>query len=245
MLQIPDNKKTRHLPDYMQEHLMTISPESAKLTITMFCLILLDMSAVPLLYPRNDLIYIVTIPLIIFIHLWLIRLLFKNPYTTQMETTLFMGVFSIVGAICNFITSIKVSYVFIGISNMWFYIVFSIVHLILIAVLVQFQIEKYSEINYKRNETNQWYNNTRFIPLLSAAPGIGYIIFQASKGSEKGMHSVFLIATIIFTLFLSYFAAKYIHKFFFMKTNMRLVFFNKPSDKSLLKAYERKGVVYK
>lgn len=231
MLKVPDNKKYRNLPDYMQEHLSMLPPDSTRATISLFCLILLDMCVLPLLYPKVDLIYIITIPLLLFIHVWMIRLLIKDPRTTRMETTLLLSVFSIISAICYFITSLKVSYVFIGVTNIWYYIILIVVHLIIIAILIQYQIEKYSKIDYKRIESEKWYNNGRLVPLLVSAPGLGYIIFQTTKDSDTAMHSIFLCVTIVFTLILAYMAAKFTHKYLFIKLNNRLVAGYKPTHK--------------
>ncbi len=245
MLKVPENKKYRNLPDYMKEHLTLMAPSNTRSTISLFCLVLLDMCTLPLLYPKINLIYFITLPLLVFIHVWMIRLLIKNPYTTQMETIVFMGTFSVIGAVCYFTTSIKVSFYFIGITSIWYYIIFLVVHIIITTVLIQYQIAKYSEIDYKRNESEKWYNSGRFVPLLISGPGIGYILFQTTKDSETAMHSIFLCVSISFTFLLVYFAAKFIHKYLFIKTNKRLISFSQPADKKKRIKYNKKGVVYK
>ncbi|MCA0172646.1 hypothetical protein [Bacillus sp. RAR_GA_16] len=233
MLKIPDNKKFRNLPDYMKEHLSMLPPDSTRATVSMFCFILLDMCVLPLLYPRINLIHIITIPLLLFIHLWAIRLLIKDPRSTRVETTLFLSVFSIISAICYFITSLKVSYVFIGITNVWYYITLTGIDLIIIVILIQYQIEKYSKLDYKRDESEKWYNSGRWIPLVISAPGVGYIIFQTTKDSETAMHSLFLCVTIVFTLILAYMSAKFTHQYFFIKLNRRLVDINTPTKRQI------------
>ncbi|MCA0993820.1 hypothetical protein [Pseudalkalibacillus hwajinpoensis] len=233
MLKIPEKKKYRNLPDYMKEHLTFIPTSSTRSAISLFCLVLLDMCVLPFLYPRNDLIYMITIPLLVFIHLWMIRLLIKNPRFTQMETILFMSVFSTIGAICYFITSLKVSYVFIGITNVWYYVVLSVVHIIISLYLIQYQVEKYSKIDYKRNESEKWYKRGSLLSLLTSGSGIGYVLFQTTKDSETAMHSLFLCVSIFFTCFLAYFAAKFTHKYFFIKLNRRLVDINTPTKRQI------------
>src|SRR5690625_1119085 len=39
-------------------------------------------------------------PFIAFLHIWLVRMLIKSPYTTQFEMVLFLGVSGLIGA-CN------------------------------------------------------------------------------------------------------------------------------------------------
>lgn len=245
MLKIKETKKFRQLPDHMKVHLLFISPQNTKVVVIGFCFFLLDFCIIPLLSPINNAFYLSTIPLLLFINLWAIRLLFKNPYTTQMETILFVGVTSIIGAISYFMTSIKVSYMFIGITNFWYFIVLCMVYLIIILRLVYFQIKKYSKIDYNLNERTKWYNNGVLLPLFTAGPGLSYILFLSIKKNEILMHTVFLCACIVMTILFSYISAKYIHKYKFMKLNSHLLIIQKPSDKKKLMNYKKKGVVFK
>ncbi len=245
MLKIPENKKFRHLPDYLKVHLLFISPQNTKVVVIGYCFFLLDFCIIPLLTPINNIFSFTTIPILLFINLWAIRLLFKNPYTTQMETVLFLGVTSFIGAICYLITSMKVSYMFIGISNYWYFIVLSIIYFTVISRLIHFQIKKFSTIDDSLDESKKWYNNKNFLSLITVGPGLGYILFLATKKNEILMHSLFLFACIGMTILFSYISAKYIHKYKFMKVNNHLLIIQKPSDKKKKKAYENKGVVYK
>ncbi|WP_273853483.1 hypothetical protein [Guptibacillus spartinae] len=245
MLKIPENKKFRHLPDYMKVHLLLISPQNTKVVVIGYCFILLDFCLIPLLTPINTIINIATIPFLLFINLWAIRLLVKNPYTTQMETILFLGVTSFIGAISYLITSMKVSYLFFGITSIWYFLVLSLVYFTVISIAINFQIKKFSSINDSLDESKKWYNNKNFLSLITVGPGIGYILFFATKKNELFMHTLFLIACIGLTILFSYISTKYIHKYMFMKVNNHLLIIQKPSDKKKRKAYENKGVVYK
>lgn len=231
MLKVPDSKKYRNLPDHFKEHLIFLPPENTRSNVFVACFVLLDLCILPLLYPLNLIIYYSIIPLLVFIHLWAIRLMIKNPYTTQMELIQFMGLYSAIGAICYFITSIRISYMYLEVYSFVFYFLLLFAHLIILAKLVHFQRVKYSKLNYKRNEDEMWYNSSKIIPYLTAGPAIGYILFQSFKENENVMNSIFLIATLSLTIFFCYFAAKYIHKYKFMKINNHLLTFQKPSDK--------------
>ncbi|MBN8211038.1 hypothetical protein JI666_20055 [Bacillus sp. NTK071] len=223
MLKIPQNKKFRHLPDYMKVHLLFISPSNTKVVVFGFCFFLLDFCIIPLVIPINMGIFLSLTPNLLFINLWAVRLLVKNPYTTQMETVLFIGITSLIGAICYFITSMKVSYLFIGITNIWYYMMLLIIFMSITATFIRVQIEKYATIAHTLNESKKWYNNRSLLPLIPTGGGVSYILFQSTRSNELLMHTIFLFACIAMSILFSYISAKYCHKYKFMKQNSHLL----------------------
>ncbi|MBN8211040.1 hypothetical protein JI666_20065 [Bacillus sp. NTK071] len=245
MIKIPKNKKFRHLPDYMQEHLSFLPPEEIKTYILFYCLLFIDLCFLPSLYPVHLLVYSVTLPLLFFVHLWLIRLLIKNPFTTQMESTLFFAVSSFIGVICYLVMTIKVTAISMEVTSFWFYSILLLFHIITITKLIHYQVNKYSKIDYNLIEEEKWYNSSRLLPILVAGPALGYIIVQVFNDNQQGLNIMLFFLSTSMTIILSYFSSKYIHKYFFMKKNIDFVSPSKPTEKKKRKEYEKKGVVYK
>src|SRR5690625_3527694 len=61
-------------------------------------------------------------PFITFLHIWLVRMLIKSPYTTQFEMVLFLGVSGLIGALTFFIMLQAVPYFSLGINSTLYYL---------------------------------------------------------------------------------------------------------------------------
>lgn len=171
-------------------------------------------------------IYFITFPLLILIHLWAIRLLIKNPYSIQFETVLFIGFWGAVGGICYFILAQKIAYFNLGIESAVYYVIVSVGYIIAAIILIGYQVKKYANIK-KQGNNGKRRSYSRYGVVVALAPALGYLIAQNSKRkSEYLMYCIILAVSLLFCILLTYFSAKYFHKFFFMKANKHLAAFS-------------------
>ncbi|MCA0993826.1 hypothetical protein [Pseudalkalibacillus hwajinpoensis] len=245
MFRIPPHKKTRNLPDYMQEHLQPIHPEDTRKMVSMFCFLLLDGSLIFLLVPYNETIAYSLIPFIGCINLWAIRLIIKNPFKTQLETLLFMICNFVMTAITYFILTVRLAYVYAEITNMWVYITFSIGIIFCILKLLRYQVIKYSKLDYKLKEHEKWYNSgtVTFGAVLIWQGGT----FFLAVTSFQRLASIFELGVLLILMVVSfcYFSVKYIHKYCFIKHNIDYFNYSVPSDKSKRVRYKKQGFQHK
>src|SRR5699024_3732628 len=66
-------------------------------------------------------------PFVLILHLWGIRLLIKNPYSTQYEMISFMGIWGLFGSISLIAVLQGMSYYTLQITSIFFYIVINLV----------------------------------------------------------------------------------------------------------------------
>lgn len=180
------------------------------------------------------------LPFIIILHLWGIRLMIKNPYSTQFEMLMFMGGLGLFGAISLFIMVLGMSYYSLHITSLFYYIVISVSTILLVYIFVKYQIDKFSgDPTQERKKSNQ----SKYMGLLSAAPGLGYLFSISMRDSP--LELIFnVLCVYFFAMFLAYFAAKFIHRYFFMKTNMEYVTYQPTTYKKRKKA-KKQGIEIK
>src|SRR5699024_11759164 len=88
------------------------------------------------------------------------------------------------------------------------------------------------------------YDLSKYIGLLALAPAIGYMLGQSAQDTFILKHFIALVVFYFFTLLNVYVAAKFIHRYYFMKANMDYVVFQKPSKRER-KELDKKGVMIK
>lgn len=217
------NPEIRHqdLALHVSDQLDFISVSDVRASIIIMNLIMYDG---PLLLGlsyilRLDFLWII-LPFILIIHLWGIRLVIKNPYSTQLEMILYIGVWGLLGAISLFITVLGVMYYTFHITSAFFYVIMILVTIISAYILLKYQINKYAGDPTKEIKKS---NQSKYMLLLSTAPGLGYLSYQTIKGTGV-LESAILTAVIyLFAIFFVYVAAKFLHRYFFIRTNMKYV----------------------
>ncbi|WP_409290422.1 hypothetical protein [Peribacillus sp. SCS-37] len=220
MLKLPEETRYRQLPNHVQLQLEPFSILNIKPFIFGFTFILLDaIILVPLLVPRIEALLFITLPLIGFVNIWALALLFRKPYKTELESLLFLGFLGGVGAISYFILFLKYSFM-AGINTWIFYVIMTVIFLLIVYFFMKHQLIRYSKINKEpEKKTPNWHYK-----LLSIAAPVGYLLAQYIKDQPTEfvlcvMSLVFLYISIFYVSFL----AKYLHKYLFIKKNKRLV----------------------
>jgi len=234
--------KHQDLSQDFMEQLGFIPTSDVKSTVVVLIILMYDipLAAGLLSIFKIEVLWVVA-PLIIIIHLWGLRLLIKNPYSTQFEMVLLLGVYGVIGAISLFIVVQGMSFYVLNITSIYYYIVINFVTIFISSILVKYQIDKYSRDPLKEQESG---NQSKYIGLLALAPAIGYMLGQSAQDTFILKHFIALVVFYFFTLLNVYVAAKFIHRYYFMKANMDYVVFQKPSKRER-KELDKKGVMIK
>ncbi|MDQ0221250.1 hypothetical protein ELQ35_20865 [Peribacillus cavernae] len=234
MLKIEQDIKRRRLPQHIKEQLDPFSTMQIKFVIASGTFFMLDLLIIlPLLVPVIKAVLFITLPLLIFISLWAIWLLVRKAEDTELESLLFLGCLGIVGSICYFVLSLKYSFM-LGIDSPLYYFISIVIFGFIIFLFIRHQVKRYSSLERERTkETPKWHYR-----VLSISVPAGYLVAHYIMGLSGGFMLSFM--TVVFfgmSIFYIFVLAKYLYKYFFIKTNIHLVRF---SNKKL---NQRSGIV--
>src|SRR5699024_4700585 len=236
--------KYEQLSQPFRKHLEFIDATNAKAALWAIILLLYDTSLLVGLTSIGEMTYLwIVLPLALVLHLWGLRLLFKNAYSTQIEMILFIGVFGLIGSMTSFILIMGLSIHTLSIASMVYY---SIMCLLLVAsavLVIQLQLNKYKGDPTEKDQVNE---QSKYKSLLYIGPGLGIVIAGVTRDTNIYIET-FVTIGIIFILYLVYvyFASRFIHKYLFIKKNMHLVNFQKPRKKKDQMLLNKKGVKIK
>jgi len=218
----------KDLAGYVKDHLSFIHVEKIR-TSAITILIMYDIPLFLGLIMIYKLEFMLAfLPFILILHIWGIRLAIKNPYSTQLEMILFMGIWGVLGAITLIVLINGMSYFTLHITSIFYYIVINLASILLTCYLVKYQIDKYTgDLTKEREHSNQ----VKYMGLLTIAPALGYIVTQGLRDTVILQVVLALISMYIFLIFMVYAAAKFLHRFFFIKKNMKYVKYYPISDK--------------
>ncbi|GGB34744.1 hypothetical protein GCM10011409_10240 [Lentibacillus populi] len=225
------NPKMRHqdLAQHVNEQLEFIPVEDVRSSVIVMILVIYDVPLLMGLLSIFELEYLwIVSPFILILHLWGTRLLIKNPYSTQFEMVLFMGIWGSFGAISLFVMVQGMSYYTLHITSVFYYIVINLTSILLTYIFVKYQIDKYSGDPTKEKKRG---NKSKYMGALAIAPAIGYMLGQSVQETIVLKFVIALIVIYFFAIFLVYAAAKFLHRYFFMKANMDYVNYHPYSNK--------------
>ncbi len=102
-MKIKSDIQYNQLPFFVKEQLSFVYPEGVKWGSATFVLFLYDiplgLSFIALM--KMEFVWLI-LPFALILHIWCLRLLIKNPYSTQLEMIRFIGVYGVIGAITFF-----------------------------------------------------------------------------------------------------------------------------------------------
>ncbi|WP_130860277.1 hypothetical protein [Gracilibacillus phocaeensis] len=213
--------ETRHqkLAQHIKFHLSFVEVDQVKFGIVtmMFCIYDLALILGLLSIYKMEFLWMV-LPFIVILHLWGARLVIKNPYSTQLETVLFLGVWGLLGAISLWIMVQGMSYYNLHITSVIYYILIHISILLLGYIMVKYQFDKYSGDPMKERKAS---NQSKYYGLLDVAPAMGYIIAQTVSDTVVLKHVLGLVLVYSFTVLMMYIGAKFLHRYFFIKLRQK------------------------
>src|SRR5699024_10904098 len=157
------------------------------------------------------------------------------------ETVLFIGLWGLFGAISLFMMVLGMSYYTLHITTVLYYVIINLASVILMYICVKYQIDKCAGDPTKERKRH---NQSKYMGILTAAPAIGYIFGQSVQETVVLKHVISAAVIYFFAILLMYIAAKFLHRYFFMRANMVYVnyqpYFNKEKKKLV-----KQGVVIK
>ena len=216
--------KYEQLSEPFRKHLEFIDATNAKAAVWAIILLLYDTALLVGLTSIGEMTYFwIVLPIAIVLHLWGLRLLFKNAYSTQMEMLLFIGVLGVIGSITSFILIMGLSIHTLSIASMVYYSILCLVLVASTVLVIQSQLNKYKSDPTEKDQVNK---RSKYKSLLYIGPGLGIVIAGVTRDTNIYVET-FATIGIIFILYLVYvyFASRFIHKYFFIKKNMHLVTF--------------------
>lgn len=120
------------------------------------------------------------------------------------------------------------SYYTLQITSPLYYIVINLATILLMYILIKYQIDKYAGDPTKERKNG---NQPKYMGTLSAASAIGYMLGQSVRETIILQNVLLLISIYIFIIFMLYGAAKFLHRYFFMKANMDYVNYHPYTNK--------------
>ena len=237
----PDIKYSQ-LSQEFKEHLKFINPNDTIQSVWTLLVVLYDLPLFLSLLTAGKIEFLwLLMPLIVALHLWGIRLSIKNPYSTQLESVLFIGISSMIGTLTFFIMIQGISFYQLNISAPIYYIVINMLLVISTYFFIKYQIDKFSRDPTEEQNRANPYKNSAF---LSTVPILGSVIGRQLTDIDP--LEFFIILGLIFLTycFHVYAAAKFMHRYFFIKRNFAYVAYKKPLKRDR-KELIKKGVEYK
>ena len=221
-LKLDEKIKFRNLPDAFKEHLTFFASYQIKQIIGVFTFIGLDLVIImPLLFPYIEEVLFVTLPLILLINVWAIRLLIKKTSETEFESLLYLGFLGAVGSFCYFVLTQKMSYWLLNINTPLYYVISFVSYVFLILVFIYQKNKKFSTIqmDVKKNK-----NSLTSKKALNWSVPAGYIIVHILLNqSSVLLHTYMVIMYSGLLIFFTDISAKFFHRYLFMKSNIHLV----------------------
>src|SRR5690625_2579898 len=159
----PDIKYSQ-LSQEFKEHLKFINPNDTIQSVWTLLVVLYDLPLFLSLLTAGKIEFLwLLMPFIIFLHLWGIRLSIKNPYSTQLESVLFIGISSMIGALTFFIMIQGISFYQLNISAPIYYIVINMLLVISTYSFIKYQIDKFSRDPTEEQNRANPYKNSAFL----------------------------------------------------------------------------------
>ena len=244
-MKIKSDIQYKQLPSFVKEQLRFVYPEGVKWGSATFVLFLYDiplgLSFIALM--KMEFVWLI-LPFALILHIWCLRLLIKNPYSTQFEMIRFMGVYGVIGAITLFIMLQAISYFTMNIHSIMYYVLLNLAIIVGSYIIIKYQIVKYKDIHLKLEQKEKKKITSKDSAVIAITPVLGLMVGRFVGKTEVLKYYYVLAVDIFLIMLFIYFAAKFIHRYFFMKANMRFVSYEEPTKKEKKKLIE-KGVEFK
>jgi hypothetical protein len=240
-MRLDNDLKRNQLPQHFLSLLSFIDTANAKFMIVTLTLVVVDIPAFYLFFIGDHILpHYIIIPLLILLHIWMLRLLCKNSYSTQFESIIFICASSGFASCLYLIILQVIPFTELGINYSIYYIVSNIVYVIIVILFFRIEMKKYADTN-KEGKKDIIYGGGA----LASVPGIGYIFSQIIiRESEVLIWAILFLCFLIMYLFSTYLTVKFVYKALFMKANWHLVVFQKPLKRDR-KKFREKGLVLK
>jgi len=236
---IDPSLKNKNLSQDISEQLGFIYPSDVKSGVIVFVLLLYDL---PLLLGLLSLASVkiawVLSPFILLFHVWGVRFLIKNPYTTQFEMILFTGSLGLMSSLSLFVIVQGILLQKLELGPVY-YTVITILFLIGFFVIAKYQINKLTKdptIERKRSKIERHLNSIG--SALLGSGGLGTMGYVSGQRLEPSFFAT-LVLIGFFMLFNFYIGAKFLLRFYFMKINPSFINYHPLSNKKKKKVLKQ------
>ncbi|UJW58011.1 hypothetical protein HXZ66_11645 [Bacillus sp. A116_S68] len=170
-MRLDSNLKRNQLPQHFLSLLSFIDTANIKFMIVTLTLVVVDIPAFYLFFIGDHILpYYIIAPLLLLLHIWMLRLLCKNSYSIQFESILFVCVSSGFASCLYLIILQIIPLSKLGIEYANYYIFSTIIYLIIIILFFRIEMKKYADTN-KEGKKDIIYGGGA----LASVPGIGYL----------------------------------------------------------------------
>ena len=229
----------KEIPKYINEQLDYVETYNIRFSVGAFVFLMIDfLMAIPLFVPFVPMYLYILLPFIIFINVWGIWIMVRNPYTVQYETILFIAAMSLIATFSYLILAHKMAYYYVGVHGWSYYVIVSLLYVLTTLWILNYRLSRFKDLSYetlvkwKREERKQDRGKGKkrgmrhadmYMAILLYVPGIGYLIAQIVKYNETGVAFTLIICFLGFASLFSYAAIKFTHRIFMMKANPQFV----------------------
>src|SRR5699024_9751927 len=117
------------------------------------------------------------------------------------------------------------------IHSIIYYVLLNLAIIVGSYIIIKYQIVKYKDIHLKIEQKEEKKEMLKYNTALTVFPALGLVFGGLVGKTEILKYYVVIGLNILFMLLFVYFAAKFIHRYFFMKANMRFVSYEEPTKK--------------
>ena len=239
MLKIDERLKRKEIPRYITEQLGFVDTFNVRFSVAVLVFLAIDFFiAIPLFVPFVPMYLYILLPFIIFINVWGIWIMVRNPYTVQYETILFIAAMSLIATFSYLILAHKMAYYYVGVHGWSYYGILTLLYVLTTLWILHYRLSRFKDLSYetmvkwKKGEREQargkgksggMRHADKYMAILLYVPGIGYLIAQIVKHNETGVAFTLIICFLSFASFFSYTAIKFTHRLLVMKANPQFV----------------------
>src|SRR5699024_915986 len=200
-LKINSEIKYERLPFYVKEHLSFVDIGNIKWGVATFVIFLYNTPLILsfLALMKIEFLWLLA-PLIIFLNAWMVRLLIKNPYSTQLEMVKYLGSYGIIGAITHFIMLQAISYYSLNIQSIMYYVFLNIIIVIVFYIIIRREVNKYENIGLS-NTHDEKSNHKAYMIAIAIVPALGFIAGDYISGTSVFKY-YYVIGMDLFLMFL-------------------------------------------
>jgi len=236
MHKISDGTKFKELPIFVKDHLSPPSILGLKSSIFLMTFILLDFICFfPIVAdPFIDTLFWIVLPVILFVNGWAVFLFVRNVFSIQLESVLFLGIFSFAASFVSFVSIQKFAYYLIEIDSILFFMGSLFIVTVTTVYFIFYYNHKISQHDpHQKDEKKLWSG-------VFSLPALGYLFYHTVMKDSPFLFHFLIVLYFFITSFFIYLSVKFIHKFLFMKMNPQFINYHLPT-KSERKQYRDQG----
>lgn len=255
MLKIDEQARPKHLPQIVLAQLGYLSVYTIRENLSFLTFFMFDFfMVIPLLAPIVPIYLYILLPPLVFINLWCVSILVRNPYSVQYESTLFIAASSLFASFAFLLLVYKIAYYQMGIEDWGYYVVATVVHVLTFLWYLAYTLSQFKDLSLEglkklhkeeREKARAWakgkrsegFNVNKLAAFTLYVPTSGYMIFAAMRYSENGATIILALCFLGFGALFSCGGIKFTHGILLTKANPDRVGFELPPKAVYIEEY--------